>query len=110
MIAANPDQSKHLETATLRVQDFDLDLVHLRSETYSEASRIPQIETGTPQQDAERRDFTINSLFYNINERTVEDFTGRGLLDLRNGIMATPLEPRITFLDGASPPPQAPQI
>lgn len=28
-------------------------------------------------QDAERRDFTINSMFYNIAERTVEDFTQR---------------------------------
>ena len=32
---------------------------------------------GTPQQDAERRDFTINSLFYNINTGAVEDLTGR---------------------------------
>lgn len=34
-------------------------------------------EFGTPLQDAERRDFTINSLFYNISEHRVEDFTGR---------------------------------
>jgi hypothetical protein len=34
-------------------------------------------EFGTPQQDADRRDLTINALFYNINTREVEDFTGK---------------------------------
>lgn len=42
--------------------------VNLRSETYAQGSRIPQMEFGTPEQDAMRRDFTINSLFYNINQ------------------------------------------
>jgi hypothetical protein len=32
-----------------------IDLVNLRSETYAEGSRIPTMEFGTPQQDAERR-------------------------------------------------------
>lgn len=42
--------------------------VNLRSETYAQGSRIPKMEFGTPEQDALRRDFTINSLFYNINQ------------------------------------------
>ena len=40
-IAQNPDQSKHLETATLKVYGLDLDLVNLRSEEYADDSRIP---------------------------------------------------------------------
>ena len=40
-IALNPDQSKHLETATLKVLGLDIDLVNLRSEEYAEDSRIP---------------------------------------------------------------------
>lgn len=40
-IAKNPDQSKHLETATFKVFGLDLDLVNLRSEQYAEDSRIP---------------------------------------------------------------------
>ena len=32
------------------------------------------------------RDFTINALFYNINEDKVEDFTGQGLVDLKAGL------------------------
>jgi hypothetical protein len=35
MLQANPDQSKHLETANLRVLGFEIDCVHLRAETYS---------------------------------------------------------------------------
>ncbi|DBA00293.1 TPA: hypothetical protein N0F65_001488 [Lagenidium giganteum] len=99
IIKANPDQSKHLETATMQLGDGWVDFVNLRAETYSEDHRIPEVEFGTPVQDAERRDFTINSLFYNISEKTIEDFTQRGVEDLRNGIVRTPLDPRVTFLD-----------
>eukprot|EP00892_Ulva_mutabilis_P012671 jgi/Ulvmu1/9777/UM056_0017.1 len=99
VIPANPDQSKHLETATLRLHGLSIDMVHLRSETYTEHSRIPTIEVGTPIQDAERRDFTINTLFYNLNTGEVEDYTGRGLQDMKEGIIRTPLEPKVTFMD-----------
>jgi tRNA nucleotidyltransferase (CCA-adding enzyme) len=57
------------------------------------------MQFGTPFQDALRRDLTINALFYNINEQRVEDFTGKGLEDLKEGIIRTPLEPRTTFID-----------
>lgn len=40
-IAQNPDQSKHLETATFKLFGLDIDLVNLRSEAYAENSRIP---------------------------------------------------------------------
>jgi tRNA nucleotidyltransferase/poly(A) polymerase len=42
---------------------------------------------------------TINSLFYNINTGTVEDWTGFGLNDLKNRIARTPLDPTTTFTD-----------
>ena len=38
---------------------------------------------------------TINALFYNINEDKIEDFTGRGISDLKNGIIDTPDEPMV---------------
>lgn len=50
-------------------------------------------------QDAERRDFTVNALFYNVTSNVIEDLTGHGLVDLRSGVLRTPLEPRVTFLD-----------
>ena len=38
---SNPDQSKHLETARMRLFDVWIDLVNLRAEDYSGNSRIP---------------------------------------------------------------------
>ena len=40
-IEQNPEQSKHLETATFKIFGLDIDLVNLRSEEYAENSRIP---------------------------------------------------------------------
>ena len=54
LIAANPEQSKHLETATMRICGVEVDFVNLRSESYADAgdSRIPTMAFGTPQEDA----------------------------------------------------------
>lgn len=99
VIRANPAQSKHLETATTTLFDQTLDFVHLRSEVYDPDSRIPHVVFGTPKQDAERRDFTVNALFYSMQSAQVEDFTERGLADLQARLLRTPLEPLRTLLD-----------
>lgn len=98
-IEANPEKSKHLETVTTKIFGLEIDLVNLRKETYSEDSRNPQMEFGTAQEDAMRRDATINALFYNLNESKVEDLTGSGWTDMQNKIIRTPLEPFQTFKD-----------
>jgi hypothetical protein len=98
-IEANPEKSKHLETVTTQILGLDIDLVNLRKETYTELSRNPQMEFGSPEEDASRRDATINSMFYNIHTSLVEDLTGRGLDDLKKGIIRPPLEPHTTFVD-----------
>ncbi|KJP87646.1 hypothetical protein AK88_02674 [Plasmodium fragile] len=99
IIKINSDQSKHLETSSFHLFKFQVDLVNLRNEKYTENSRIPEIIIGTPEEDALRRDFTVNSLFYNLSNRRVEDYTGRGILHLKNKIICTPLDPLSTFLD-----------
>ena len=68
VIKSNSEKSKHLETATIRVHGIFIDLVNLRSEKYTDDSRVPEIDIGTPEEDAYRRDLTINSMFYNINK------------------------------------------
>ena len=98
-IAANPEKSKHLETVTTKIFGLDVDLVNLRKETYSEDSRNPQMEFGTPEEDALRRDATVNALFYNLHTEQIEDFTSHGLDDMAAGIIRTPLEPHQTFMD-----------
>lgn len=97
-ILANPEKSKHLETATIKILSFDVDFVNLRKETYSEDSRNPQMEFGTAVEDADRRDATINALFYNLHTDKVEDFVG-GLEDLKAKRIRTPLQPEQTFKD-----------
>ncbi|GAX22700.1 tRNA nucleotidyltransferase [Fistulifera solaris] len=100
VVLKNPEKSKHLETATMKVDSFWIDFVNLRAEEYTQDSRIPDLmRIGTAEEDAFRRDLTINALFYNINTGQVEDWTGRGFDDLRRGIVATPLAPLTTLLD-----------
>ncbi len=100
VIQSNPDRSKHLETATLAIHGQLIDFVNLRAETYAIDSRIPEsVAFGTPLEDALRRDITINSMFWNIQTESLEDFTGHGLDDLHNGVVRTPLAPRETLLD-----------
>lgn len=98
-IEANPEKSKHLETVTTKILGLDIDLVNLRKETYTEDSRNPQMEFGTPEEDALRRDATVNAMFYNLNTSEVEDFTGQGFDDMQKRIIRTPLEPYQTFKD-----------
>ncbi|KAL7785249.1 hypothetical protein V8C37DRAFT_394416 [Trichoderma ceciliae] len=97
-IASNPDKSKHLETAMVKLFGMDLDFVNLRKETYADDSRNPQMEFGTAEEDALRRDATINALFYNLHTEEIEDFTG-GIRDMEAKIIRTPLEPFQTFMD-----------
>lgn len=94
-----PARSKHLETARLSVLGLSLDVVSLRTEAYVAGSRIPAVAWGTPREDAFRRDFTINALFFNASEGVVEDWTGRGVGDLRRRLVRTPLPPQTTLLD-----------
>jgi poly(A) polymerase len=51
---------------------------------------------GTPEEDAFRRDFTINALFYDIGTFSIIDYTG-GLEDLRSGIVRSIGDPAERF-------------
>ena len=51
---------------------------------------------GTPEEDAFRRDFTINALFYDIGTFSIIDYTG-GLEDLRAGIVRSIGDPTERF-------------
>ncbi|HEX8410937.1 MAG TPA: polynucleotide adenylyltransferase PcnB [Thermoanaerobaculia bacterium] len=51
---------------------------------------------GSPLQDAKRRDFTINALFYNISDFSVIDYVG-GLEDLREGRVRVIGDPDLRF-------------
>ncbi|KZZ95510.1 Poly A polymerase, head domain protein [Moelleriella libera RCEF 2490] len=95
----NVDKAKHLETAGGRLFGLDVDLVNLRKEVYDGHSRTPEMDFGTPEEDAFRRDATVNSLLFHFKKQEVVDLTGKGLEDLEARIMRTPLDPYQTFMD-----------
>eukprot|EP00371_Babesia_bovis_P000467 XP_001609114.1 tRNA nucleotidyltransferase/poly(A) polymerase family domain containing protein [Babesia bovis T2Bo] len=99
VVKRRPEQSKHLETATINIMGLNIDFVNLRSEDYAQNSRIPIMKIGTPFEDAMRRDFTINALFYNISKNAIEDYTGKGIDDLKAEVIRTCSPAFGTFLD-----------
>ncbi|KAL6046868.1 CCA tRNA nucleotidyltransferase, mitochondrial, variant 2 [Balamuthia mandrillaris] len=99
LIKANPEQSKHLETAVMSIFGHPIEFVNLRVEEYNPDCRIPQMKLGNEKEDVKRRDFTINALFYNIHDDNVEDWTGMGLDDLQNKVLRTPIAPLDTMLE-----------
>jgi poly(A) polymerase len=92
---------KTIEVATFRKQ------VTLDESAEAEADAVVETETakhdrlvqrdntfGTPEEDAFRRDFTINALFYDIATFSIIDYTG-GLEDLRAGVIRSIGDPMV---------------
>lgn len=90
-------------TARLRLRRFpddEVELVQTRREQYTrETSRCPEVAFGTIEEDCFRRDFTVNSLYFDISRRRMVDITGRGIPDMRAGLLRTPLDADETFND-----------
>jgi poly(A) polymerase len=111
---------KNYGTAHVRIGEYDVEFVGARKESYLQHSRNPIVESGTLQDDQERRDFTINALAFSVYTITGTRDEGRGttttttktittavhlidtfngINDLENKIIRTPLLPEKTFSD-----------
>lgn len=74
------------------------DFVMARKEVgYIEGTRRPKLELGTLEDDLIRRDFTINAMAEDEEGDLIDLFDG--VDDLRVGVLRTPRDPMITFMD-----------
>lgn len=92
---------KTFGTAMVKFDNWELEFVGARKESYHPDSRKPSVTTGTLEDDQKRRDFTINALAANLlgpdAYSIIDPFDG--LDDLQNKRIVTPLEPEMTFSD-----------
>jgi len=74
------------------------DMVMARKEIgYIPGTRTPIVKPGTLYDDLERRDFTLNALAKDENGNIIDYFNG--IEDLKNRVLKTPLDMKVTFDD-----------
>lgn len=86
-------------TAMVVINGMNIEFVTARRESYDPNSRKPNVEPATLEEDAARRDFTVNALLRNLHDGQLSDPTGLGLADLNAKLLRTPLDPVRTFRD-----------
>jgi len=92
---------KTFGTAQIKIDDFIIEFVGARKESYASDSRKPSVSPGSIEDDQNRRDFTINALAIGLHEgafgKLVDPFGG--LQAIQDKIIKTPLAPHQTFSD-----------
>lgn len=80
-------------------EEHQFEVATFRKETgYLDGRRPTKIEPATPQEDAMRRDFTINGMFWDPLKKELFDYVG-GQADLKQGIIRAIGDPHLRFLE-----------
>ncbi len=92
---------KNFGTAYFKLNDYEIEFVGSRKESYASDSRNPIIETGSFKDDINRRDFKINSIAISLNNQNFGELIDLhdGLTDIKQKVINTPLDSNITFSD-----------
>jgi poly(A) polymerase len=88
-----------LNNNKLGLPPIELEFVAPRKEKYTSGSRKPDVTGGELIDDVLRRDLTINSLLKNVSTSEILDLTGKGIDDIKNGVIRTTSESEIIFKD-----------
>lgn len=92
---------KNFGTAQIKFDDWIIEFIGARKESYRRDSRKPIVENGTLEDDQNRRDFTINAMYLSLNSDHFGELYDpfNGVQDLQNGVIKTCNNPDVTFDD-----------
>ncbi len=97
----NVTQFRNFGTAHFKYENYELEFVGARKESYGRNSRNPVVIPATFEEDIQRRDFTINTLAVSLNKKDfgtlIDKYNGKA--DLQEKIIKTPIDPFVTFND-----------
>ena len=92
---------RNFGTAQIKFDDWIIEFIGARKESYRRDSRKPMVENGTLEDDQNRRDFTINAMYLSLNSDHFGELYDpfNGVQDLQNGVIKTCNNPDVTFDD-----------
>ena len=86
-------------TAMFQFMGEKIECVAPRSEKYQNDSRKPVVSSCALEDDCFRRDFTVNSLFINISNNELVDYSKNGLNDIKNKVIRSTSNPDVIFTE-----------